>query len=351
VDKFYWRRPVLVTGGLGFLGSNLAIRLAGMGARVTVVDARTPGCGSNPENVGPIASQIDVIERDIAEAAAFRSAIAAAEVIFNLAGEVSHTHSMELPDRDLELNALAHLRFLTECAAAAPGVRVVYAGTRQVYGAPRYSPVDETHPINPVDFNGIHKHAAEQYHDILTRTGRLDGIVLRLSNVYGPRMGVHVPCQGFLPVFFRKLLRGEAVEVYGDGGELRDPVYVEDAVDSFLLAGRVAKPASRVFNIGGPAALPIGQIARTVCAVAGAPAPVRREFPASLRVISIGSYASDNRRAQRELGWLPRSGLEEGVAATMDFFRANWTYYQRLAQSSACPLQSAENVVQAAIPA
>jgi UDP-glucose 4-epimerase len=342
---------VLVTGGLGFLGSNLAIRLAGMGARVTVVDARTSGCGSNPENVQPIASQIEVIERDIADAAAFRSAIAEAEIIFNLAGEVSHIHSMELPERDLEINALAHLRFLTECAEAAPGVRVVYAGTRQVYGAPKYLLVDETHPIEPVDFNGVHKHAAEQYHEILTRTGRLDGIVLRLSNVYGPRMGVHLPCQGFLPIFFRKLLRGDAIEVYGDGGQLRDPVYVEDVVNSFLLAGRVARPASRVFNIGGPAALPIGQIARTICAIAGAPPPVRREFPAALRAISIGSYASDSMRAQRELGWFPRTGLEQGVAATMDFFRASWTYYQELAQSSACPLQPAENVVPAAVPA
>lgn len=351
VDEFYRRRSVLLTGGLGFIGSNLAIRLAGMGARVTVVDACTPGCGWNLENIQPIASRIEVIERDIADAAALRSVISEAEVIFNLAGEVSHIHSMELPERDLEINARAQLRFLIECADAVPGVRVVYAGTRQVYGAPKYLPVDETHPVEPVDFNGIHKRAAEQYHHVLTKTGRLDAVVLRLSNVYGPRMGVHVPCQGFLPVFFRKLLRGEMIEIYGDGEQLRDPVYVEDAVDGFLLAGRLAKPDYRVFNIGGPAPMPIGHIARTVCAVAGAPPPVHREFPAELNAISIGSYASNSSRAHRELGWFPRIGLEQGLAATLDYFRADWAHYHELAKSSTCQLRPVDKTVRAAVPA
>ena len=339
--EFYRGRAVLITGGLGFIGSNLAIRLVGLGAQVRVVDARIPGCGANPENTCPVASQIEVIERDIAEASAFRPAIAESQVIFNLAGEVSHIHSMEFPERDFEINALAQLRFLTECAGTAPGVRVIYVGTRQVYGAPKYLPVDEAHPIQPIDFNGVHKHAAAEYHDLLTRSGQIDAIVLRMSNVYGPRMGVHLPCQGFLPVFFRKLLREEPIEIFGSGGQLRDPVYVDDVVDSLLLAGQMADPPSRVYNIGGPKALTIEQIARTVCAVAGVPSPVRREFPEELRAISIGGYVSDCARARRELRWFARTELDEGVAATLEYYRANWSRHQQVARSTGCPLQPA----------
>ncbi len=342
LDKFYRGRAVLISGGLGFIGSNLAIRLVELGAKVTVVDSLERGCGSNRDNISAIERQIEVIEKDIGEASTFRSAITKAQTIFNLAGEVSHTHSVEFPERDAQINTLAQLRFLMECADAAPGVRIVYAGTRQVYGVPQYLPVDENHPIQPVDFNGIHKHAAAQYHTMLTRSGRLDAVVLRLSNVYGPRMGVHVPCQGFLPVFFRKLLRDEPIEVYGSGRPLRDPVYVDDTVDSFLRAGRVQAPASRLYNIGGPAALPIREIAQTICAAAGRSAPVHREFPEELKAIDIGGYASDCTRARRELRWRPRTGLEEGVAATLCHFRANWAYYQRCARTAGCQLRPLE---------
>jgi len=351
LDEFYSRRPVLVTGGLGFIGSNLALRLAALGARVTIVDARTPGCGSNADNVREIASQIEFVERDIAEAKSFRSAIAESEVIFNLAGEVSHTHSMDFPERDFEINARAQLRFLTECADAAPGVRVVYAGTRQVYGPPRYLPVDEAHPIQPVDFNGVHKRAAEQYHQLLTRSGRLDGIVLRLSNVYGPRMGLHLLCQGFLPVFFRKILRDEPIEIYGNGAQLRDPVYIDDVVEALLIAGRTAHPPSVAYNIGGTAALPIEQIARIICSLAGTVAPVRREFPEELRAINIGGYASDCSRALRDLGWCARTSFEEGAAATLKYLRANWSYYQKTTKASVCALQRTEEALRSAVPA
>jgi UDP-glucose 4-epimerase len=348
VRGFYGGKTVVITGGLGFIGSNLAIRLAGLGAKVTVVDSRVAGCGANPENLASIASQIRVIERDISEAAAFRSALSEAQVIFNLAGEVSHIHSMEFPARDLQINAQAQLQFLMECARAAPGVRIIYAGTRQVYGVPRYLPVDEAHPVEPIDVNGVHKHAAAQHHLMLTRLGRLDAIVLRLSNVYGPRMAVHAPCQGFLPVFFRRLLRNEPIEIYGDGRQLRDPVYVEDVVESFLSAGRIAKARSRTYNIGGPAALPIGQIAQIICEAAGVGAPVQRVFPQALRAIDIGGYASDCRLAGRELRWSPRTSLEQGVAATMAHLRDNWARYQQAAKTSECPLRADEAVQRAA---
>ena len=198
--------PVLITGGLGFLGSNLAIKLVEEGARVTIVDASVPGCGSNQYNIAPVQDRVAIIAQDISEAASFAPAIREARVVFNLAGEISHIHSMDFPERDLKINTVAQLRFLMECQASNPGVRVVYASTRQIYGVPDYLPVDEHHPIQPVDYNGVHKYATSMYHLMLARAGAIDTVVLRLTNVYGPRMALDIPCQGFLSTFLRRLL-------------------------------------------------------------------------------------------------------------------------------------------------
>src|SRR5689334_8319670 len=222
----YQNRRVLITGGLGFIGSNLAIRLVEAGARVTVVDSMLSGCGANLFNIAPISSNIAVVRADIGQAEEFVTALAQAEIIFNLAGEISHSSSMEQPERDLDINVVAQLRFLLACREYCPGSRIVYAGTRQLYGKPLYLPVDERHPIQPVDFNGVHKFAATQYHLLLTNLGDLDSVVLRLSNVYGPRMALHLPQQGFLSVFLKRALEGQPITVFGDGSQLRDPVHV-----------------------------------------------------------------------------------------------------------------------------
>jgi UDP-glucose 4-epimerase len=266
----------VVTGGLGFIGSSLAVRLVRAGARVTVVDAEVPGCGANWHNLAPVAADLPVIVEDIANAGDFSQVLHKADLIFNLAGEISHIHSMHWPARDGEINTLSQLRFLDECARHATGMCVVYASTRQIFGAPRYLPVDEAHPVLPVDFNGIHKYAAAEYHCLYSELGRIDGIVLNLTNVYGPRMALNVPCQGFLSNFLRRALFGQTIEIFGDGQQLRDPVYIDDVTDAFLLAGLVEAPQRRVFNVGGPEALPLTLIADTISSVGGAPAPVLR---------------------------------------------------------------------------
>src|SRR5687768_5239388 len=213
----YRNKKILVTGGLGFIGSNLAVRLAEQGARVVVVDSLMTGCGGNPFNLDPVQALVDVTQADIGDVDRVRDAIRGSDAIFNLAGEISHVHSMRFPVRDLEINTLAQLKFLQAVVEIAPGARIVYAGTRQVYGVPEYLPVDETHPVNPVDFNGVHKYAATMYHLMLQRMGVLDAVVLCLTNVYGPRMALNAPCQGFLSTYLRKLLTGQTLEVFGDG--------------------------------------------------------------------------------------------------------------------------------------
>ncbi len=319
--------PVLITGGLGFIGSNLAIKLVEEGARVTIVDPRIAGCGANLRNLAPVDQRVTILDRDMADAAAFSERIRDARVVFNIAGEISHIHSMDFPERDLKLNTVAQLRFLMQCQASNPGVRVVYASTRQIYGVPDYLPVDEQHPIQPVDYNGVHKYATSMYHLMLGRAGAIDPVVLRLTNVYGPRMALDIPCQGFLSTFLRRLLLGRPLEIYGDGEQLRDPVFVEDAVEAFMIAGAIERAPSMVYNVGGPEKLSLNQIACLASEIAGVAAPSHRPFPGAIKAIDIGSYFTDSSRAARELDWHPQVNFAAGIRRTLDYYRAELPFY------------------------
>ncbi len=322
----YRNKRVLVTGGLGFIGSNLAIRLVELGANVTVIDSSRPGCGANPHNLEPVADRVRLLPLDVGEAQQYADVLRECQVVFNLAGEVSHIHSMMAPERDLEINAAAQLRFLEVLRRERPGVRVVYAGTRQVYGVPQYLPVDEQHPVEPVDYNGVHKFAASQYHLMLSRLGALDAVVLRLTNVYGPRMALSVPCQGVLSTFLRRALLGQELEVYEDGELIRDPVYVDDVVEAFLLAGAAASLRRRTYNIGGPEAMPLRQIAQVVAQLAGVRV-VTKPFPPERKSIDIGSYRADSSRFQHHFGWRARVSFQDGIRRSLAWYREHWDRY------------------------
>ncbi len=315
----YRNKRVLVTGGLGFIGSNLTIRLAQLGARVTVLDSCVEQGGGNQRNILPVRDLIRVVLADLKDADRFAGELEPPELIFNLAGEVSHARSMNAPLRDLELNVIAQLAFLQACAAHFPGIRVVYTGTRQVYGRPEFLPVTEDHPVQPIDFNGVHKFAASAYHLLLSRQGVLDGIVLQLTNVYGPRMALAVEGQGFLSVYLRHALHGKPIQVWGDGQQRRDPVHVDDVVEALLRAG-FASGTSRVFNLAGPEALEMQRIA-TIAAAAGNCQLVQRPFSAAEKAIEIGSYYADTSRIARELQWKPRIRFEEGFPETLRFYQ------------------------------
>lgn len=320
-------RKAVVTGGLGFIGSNLAIRLVEMGADVTIIDPRVTGCGGNPANIAPVADRVKVLPHSIGDTERLESTLADTQVIFNLAGEVSHIHSMMYPERDLEINTLAQLRFVQACVNLAPGIRIVYAGTRQVYGVPEYLPVDERHPVNPVDFNGVHKYAAAQYHEMLARSGRLDAVVLRLTNIYGPRLALDVPCQGFLGTFFRKALKQQPLEVFGDGSQLRDPVYVDDVVEVMIRAALVPRLASHRYNIGGSARLSLLEIAATLCELTGTGPPDIVPFPADRKAIDIGSYETDSGLADRDLSWRASTAFRDGAERTLAYYRDKLPQY------------------------
>ena len=323
----YRGRPVLVTGGLGFIASNLALRLAGEGADVTIVDPLIVGCGGNPFNIEPAGERMRWAREDIGNPDSFRDQLERAEVVFNLAGEISHVHSVSFPERDLEINTVAQLKFLDACRRWNRGVRIVYAGTRQVYGVPEYLPVDERHPVNPVDFNGVHKYAATMYHLMLSRSGDLDACVLRLTNVYGPRMALDVPCQGFLGTYLRRTLFGEQLEVFGSGEQLRDPVYVDDVVEAFLRAGSAARLRSQAYNVGGPDVLSVKDIAAIMSRLGASPPPRFRDFPPERKAIDIGSYYTDSSLIRDELGWQPSVPFGDGMQRTFDFYRPRLAHY------------------------
>ena len=340
----YKNRKVLVTGGLGFIGGNLSLRLAEEGARVTIVDSAEAGCGANPFNIEPVRDRVTLLRSNIGEPESFHDEIRETDVIFNLAGECSHLHSMELPERDLAINTLAQLRFLLACRDHRPGVRIIYAGTRQVYGVPEYLPVDESHPVQPVDFNGVHKYAATMYHLMLSAAGELDAVVLRLTNVYGPRMALDVPCQGFLSTFLRRLLHGQTLEVFGDGRQLRDPVFVDDVVDAMLKAGAVSRLPSRSYNVGGPAALSLMEMAEIMSREAGVGPPALRPFPEDRKNIDIGSYYADTSLIEAELGWRATTILETGLRRTLAYYAQHRGRYLDIdSPNPPCKLDHVEN--------
>ena len=291
------------------------------------MDSSVPGCGANPYNIEPVRRLVELCPHPICEPEWFSGRLAASDVVFNLAGEISHVHSMDFPERDMQINAVAQLQFLEACGRLARGVRIVYASTRQVYGVPKYLPVDESHPIQPIDFNGVHKYAATAYHLLYSTLGEIDAVALHLTNVYGPRMAVNVPCQGFLSTFLRRLLTARPLEVYGDGSQVRDPIYVDDAVEAFLLAGDIPRLPSRIYNVGGPEPLTLLEIAELASRAAGGAAVRTCPFPEGRKAIDIGSYYTNYARIRDELGWEPKAGFTEGISRTLAYYGENLPHY------------------------
>jgi nucleoside-diphosphate-sugar epimerase len=325
--SFFAGRRCLVTGGLGFIGSNLALALSAGGAEVTVVDALVPTHGGDRVNLDGAAGRIDVIEAQVDDVGVVRDAAAAAELIFNLAGQVSHVESMERPRFDLEINTASQLGFLEILREAGSNAAVVYTSTRQIFGHPRYLPVDEDHPVSPVDVNGISKSATEQLHLLYGELYGIRASSVRLTNVYGPRQRLRDNLQGFLPIFVRRALSGEPITVFGDGAQERDCLYVDDVVECLLLTARSAEAPGEVFNVGNDERLSLRGIAEAVVAAAGSGSIESVPWPHDRDAIDIGSYYGDSSKAKRLLGWEPRTSFADGITKTIEFYRSHRPRY------------------------
>ncbi|HUT54917.1 MAG TPA: NAD-dependent epimerase/dehydratase family protein [bacterium] len=322
-----WKgRAVLVTGGLGFIGSNLALRLAELEARVTVVDSLVPGHGGNRFNLAPARDRVRLVIGDLRENKIIENAVKGQEVIFNLAGQVSHTDSMEDPFTDLEINCRSQLSLLEACRAHNRDGKIIFAGTRGQYGKPQRLPVDETHPQRPTDINGIDKTAGEAYHLLYHQVHGIRACSLRLTNTYGARHQMRSSRQGIVNWFIRLALGNATIPIYGDGLQMRDCNYVDDVVDAFLLA---AGPATdgQVYNLGGGDPRPLIELARMIVSLAGGGRIETVEFPASSRAIEIGSYHADFSRFHQATGWGPRVALRDGLQRTIDYYREHRSHY------------------------
>lgn len=321
-------RRVLVTGGLGFIGSNLVRRLLNEGARVRVLDALTPGDGGNRFNLeGAPQDALEVRIGRADEAAHAEAAVAGCETVFHLAGKVSHVDSLARPVDDLLDNAATTVVLLDACRRTNPGARIVVAGTRQVYGNPLRLPVDEEHPLRPPDYNGVSKIAAEFYARVAAERLGLSTTVLRLTNVYGPRQLVAHSRASFTGWLIRKALKGETLELFGTGQQRRDLLYVDDAVEAFLLAAEKVPGNGEAWNCGREDSVSLTEFAETLVKIAGSGSIRVVPFPPERKQIDIGDFSTDSRRFREASGWQPRVGLEEGLRRTVAFFREHGDRY------------------------
>jgi len=315
---------VLITGGLGFIGSNLARRLADLGAKVSVIDPLAPNHGGLLVNLAGYEDRIDIRIGDMGDEAMVSDLAGEARVIFNLAGHTSHLDSMRDPLHDMDINCGAQLQFLEMCRTNT-GAKIIFASTRQIYGRPQQLPTPETHPLTPVDINGIHKLAGESYHRLYADVYGLRATILRLTNTYGPRMRVKDAKQTFLGIWIRLALEGQPFEVWG-GEQLRDFSYVDDVVEAMLVAAETPATDGKVFNLSGEPVLSLAAVAQTLADQTGGPYAIK-PFPEERKKIDIGDFYADDRLFRSVTGWAPKVNFEEGLARTVAFYREHLADY------------------------
>ena len=319
-------RNVLITGGLGFIGSNLARRLVDLGAKVTLVDSLIPKYGGNLFNITGVEDKVKVNISDVRDEHSMKYLVQGQDYLFNLAGQTSHMDSMQEPLIDMTINAEAQLFILEACRNHNPDIKIVFASTRQIYGKPEYLPVDEKHPLNPVDINGVNKLAGEWYHLLYNNVYGIRTSILRLTNTIGPRMRVKDARQTFVGIWIRLLVEGKSFEVWG-GNQLRDFTYVDNAVNAFLMAAASDQANGKVFNLGGDCVISLIDLAKMLSELNNGGQYISKEFPSDRKRIDIGDYYSDYSLIRSTLGWEPDVPLPEALKKTLDYYKEHLDKY------------------------
>lgn len=327
IRKFYNGKHIMITGGLGFIGSNLAIRLAGLGSKVVLVDSMIPDTGGNLFNIKPVRSRIVVNFSDIRDEHSMDFLVRDIDLMFNCAGQVSHVDSMRDPYTDLDINARSQMSILEACRKYNPGIKIIFASTRQVYGKPQYLPVDEKHPLNPTDINGINKLAGEWYHVLYNNVYGIKTVCLRMTNTYGPRLLLKHNRQGFVGWFTRQAIDGGRIDIYGDGKQLRDLNYIDDVVDALLISGCNDSLNGKIFNLGNTPPISLSDIARLVVKVAGSGGYRLVPFPQQDKKIDIGHYYASFAKFKDAAGWSPKVSYENGFRRMVAYYRKFKKYY------------------------
>ena len=323
----YTEKKILITGGLGFIGSNLARSLVKEGGIVTLVDSLVPEYGGNPFNISDIRDRLKINICDVRDAHAINFLVQDQDFLFNLAGQTSHLDSMLEPKTDLDINTAAQLSILEACKKHNPAIKIVFASTRQLYGKPEYLPVDEKHPIRPVDVNGINKLAGEWYHLLYNNIYGIRACALRLTNTYGPGMRVKDARQTFLGIWVRLLIEGKPIQIFGDGLQLRDFNYVDDCVNALLIAGAHDESNGKVYNLGSQEVVGLKVLADMMVGLGFGGTNELIPFPPERKKIDIGDYYSDFDLIAKELGWRPQINLQEGLKNTMEYYLKYHVHY------------------------
>lgn len=325
--KQFTNKNILITGGVGFIGSNLARKLVNLGANVTLVDSLIPEYGGNLFNIYDIKNQVTLNITDVRDPFAMAYLIQGQDFLFNLAGQTSHLDSMNDPQTDLNINASAQLSILEACRKHNPNITIIFASTRQLYGKPEYLPVDENHPIRPVDVNGINKLAGEWYHLLYNNVHKIRACALRLTNTYGPGMRVKDARQTFLGIWIRKLIEGKPIQVFGEGSQLRDFNYVDDVVDALLMVAGNDKANGEVFNLGSSEYINLKDLAALLVELYQDGTYELIPFPPERKIIDIGDYYSDYTKINQVIHWSPQVSLKEGLSKTLNYYRQNSRHY------------------------
>jgi nucleoside-diphosphate-sugar epimerase len=320
-------KNVLVTGGVGFIGSNCAIRLTELGANVTIVDSMVPDCGGNLFNISPIKDRVSISFTDIGDGSSISQLVQGQDYIFNFAGHVSHIDSMHNPLKDLDSNAKAHITLLEVVRKSNPETKVIYLGTRQVYGKVQYLPVNENHPVCPTDINGINKLAGEWYHIMYYNVYGLRAVSLRLTNTYGPRQLIRHSKQGFVGWFVNRIITGNEITIFGDGMQERDFTYVDDVIEASLLCALNEESNGKIYNIGGTEHISLKEFVDLLIEVNKGGRSTLVPFPDEKKKIDIGSYYADYSKITQEIGWKPKTSLKEGLRKTLEYCKRNKEYY------------------------
>ncbi len=318
---------VIVTGGLGFVGSNLARSLVNKGAHVTIVDSMIPEYGGNIFNIFDIKDRLKINISDVRDPYAMDYLVKDQDYLFNLAGQTSHLDSMQVPQTDLDINVSAQLSILEACRKHNRAIKIVFASTRQLYGKPQYLPVDEKHPVCPVDVNGINKLAGEMYHILYHQVYGIRACALRLTNTYGPGMRVKDARQTFLGIWLRNLVEGKPLLVFGDGQQLRDFNYIDDVVEAMLLAAVKDEANGEVFNLGSKEVISLSDLASMMGAMHEGGSYSMVPFPSERKAIDIGDYYSDFTKIEKTLGWRPKIPLKIGLRQSLDYYLLHSRHY------------------------
>lgn len=323
----YHNKKVLLLGGLGFIGSNLALPLVEHGAVVTLVDNFLPDHGANWHNIAPIRDQVNVNICDIRDANAMHQLVQDQDIIFNIAAQTSHSDSMKDPFLDTDINCRGNLVVLEACRQYNPKATLVFVGTRAYYGAPTHLPVTEEALISPRDIYSVNRYSAEQYHLLYQLHHGLKTTALRISNIYGPRAQMQHPKYNVLNWFVRLVLEKNDITVYGDGLQRRDYVYVADACQALLLAGISPQAVGQVLNVGSGEGVAFIDLIRQLLEVAGQGTYTMKPWPTGAMAYDVGDFVMAIDKIQTTLGWVPQTSLASGFEQTLDYYRKYQSCY------------------------